>query len=288
MKIAIVTDSTSYLSKEQIEKNNITIIPIPVIIDNKIYNEGVDITTEEFYEKLKTSDSFPSTSQPSVGEMINLYDRLGSEGYDVVLSIHLTNTISGFVDNLKNIAPTIESTRVIPYDSGITVMLMGYLALEAAKMAKEEADIADIINRLDDLKTTLGEYFIVDDLQNLVRGGRLSNASAFIGSVLKIKPILTFDSVSNKIVAFEKIRSTKKAIKRVEDLFEEHRSSIDYPLRGLIIHANDEASALKWQVKMKKKYPDMTFDISYFGPVIGTHLGEKALALAWIKDFDQA
>ncbi|CAM2812606.1 DegV family protein [Dellaglioa algida] len=288
MKIAIVTDSTSYLSKEQIEKNNITIIPIPVIIDNKIYNEGVDITTGEFYEKLKTSDSFPSTSQPSVGEMINLYDRLGSEGYDVVLSIHLTNTISGFVDNLKNIAPTIESTRVIPYDSGITVMLMGYLALEAAKMAKEEADIDDIINRLDDLKTTLGEYFIVDDLQNLVRGGRLSNASAFIGSVLKIKPILTFDSVSNKIVAFEKIRSTKKAIKRVEDLFEEHRSSIDYPLRGLIIHANDEASALKWQVKMKKKYPDMTFDISYFGPVIGTHLGEKALALAWIKDFDQA
>ncbi|MCZ2492595.1 DegV family protein [Dellaglioa carnosa] len=288
MKIAIVTDSTSYLSKEQIEKNNITIIPIPVIIDNKIYNEGVDITTEEFYEKLKTSDSFPSTSQPSVGEMINLYDRLGSEGYDVVLSIHLTNTISGFVDNLKNIAPTIESTRVIPYDSGITVMLMGYLALEAAKMAKEEADIDDIINRLDDLKTTLGEYFIVDDLQNLVRGGRLSNASAFIGSVLKIKPILTFDSVSNKIVAFEKIRSTKKAIKRVEDLFEEHRSSIDYPLRGLIIHANDEASALKWQVKMKKKYPDMTFDISYFGPVVGTHLGEKALALAWIKDFDQA
>ncbi|MCZ2490950.1 DegV family protein [Dellaglioa carnosa] len=288
MKIAIVTDSTSYLSKEQIEKNNITITPIPVIIDNKIYNEGVDITTEEFYEKLKTSDSFPSTSQPSVGEMINLYDRLGSEGYDVVLSIHLTNTISGFVDNLKNIAPTIESTRVIPYDSGITVMLMGYLALEAAKMAKEEADIDDIINRLDDLKTTLGEYFIVDDLQNLVRGGRLSNASAFIGSVLKIKPILTFDSVSNKIVAFEKIRSTKKAIKRVEDLFEEHRSSIDYPLRGLIIHANDEASALKWQIKMKKKYPDMTFDISYFGPVIGTHLGEKALALAWIKDFDQA
>ncbi|MHC9532657.1 DegV family protein [Dellaglioa sp. L3N] len=288
MKIAIVTDSTAYLSKEQIEKNNITIIPIPVIIDNKIYNEGVDITTEEFYEQLKTSESFPSTSQPSVGEMINLYDKLGSEGYDIVLSIHLTNTISGFIDNLKNIAPTIESTRVIPYDSGITVMLMGYLALEAAKMANEEADIDAIIARLDDLKTTLGEYFIVDDLQNLVRGGRLSNASAFIGSVLKIKPILTFDSISNKIVAFEKIRSTKKAIKRVEDLFEEHRTSVDYPLRGLIIHANDEVAAVKWQVKMKKKYPDMTFDISYFGPVIGTHLGEKALALAWIKDFDQA
>ncbi|MHC9536399.1 DegV family protein [Dellaglioa sp. BT-FLS60] len=288
MKIAIVTDSTAYLSKEQTEKNNITIIPIPVIIDNKIYNEGVDITTEEFYEQLKTSESFPSTSQPSVGEMINLYDKLGSEGYDIVLSIHLTNTISGFIDNLKNIAPTIESTRVIPYDSGITVMLMGYLALEAAKMANEEADIDAIIARLDDLKNTLGEYFIVDDLQNLVRGGRLSNASAFIGSVLKIKPILTFDSISNKIVAFEKIRSTKKAIKRVEDLFEEHRASVDYPLRGLIIHANDEVAAVKWQVKMKKKYPDMTFDISYFGPVIGTHLGEKALALAWIKDFDQA
>lgn len=289
MKIAVVTDSTAYLTEQQVKDHHLFVVPIPVILDGQVYDEGVDITTEEFYQKLKTSETFPSTSQPPLGEMLKLYEDLGNEGYDAVISIHLASTISGFVTTLKNAASTIDNIQVVPYDSGITVMLMGYLAMEAARMARDpQVTVDQIIARLDDLKSTMDECFIVNDLQNLVRGGRLSNASAFIGSMLKIKPLLTFDADTNKITAFEKVRSLKKAYARAEQIFAETAERVDYPLRALIIHANDEPAAIAWRDKLQANYPDLPIDISYFGPVIGTHLGEKAIALAWIKDFDKA
>lgn len=284
MKIAVVTDSTAYLSDEELAANNITVVPIPVIIDGKSYREGIDISTEEFYDKLRNSQSFPSTSQPPVGEMIELYENLASEGYDVVISIHLSSTISGFLNSLQQIKDDIKGIRVIPYDSQVTVKLMGYLAIYASQLAKAGMDPDDIVAKLDDLRTTIGNYFIVDDLQNLVRGGRLSNASAFIGSILKIKPLLTMNTPSHEIEAFEKVRSTKKALARVEELFSHDMSKVDYPVRAMIIHANDEPAALKWRDKLAQEYPNIPFEISYFGPVIGTHLGEKALAIAWIQD----
>lgn len=286
MKIAVVTDSTAYLNKEQVEKYNIRVVPIPFIIDDKVYNEGIDITTEEFYEKLCTCEKFPTTSQPPVGELVELYESLADEGYDTVISIHLAGTISGFVRTLETTVKDAVSDRInlIPYDSKITVLLMGYLAIEASRMAQNGADLDDILKRLDHVRDTIDEIFVVDDLQNLVRGGRLSNASAFIGSVLRIKPLLTFDDKSDKIVAFEKVRSSKRALKRAEDLFDERIKGIDYPLRLIIFHGNDEAAALAWRDKLAKNHPDCPIDISYFGPVIGTHLGEKALALGWMED----
>ncbi|TPR13934.1 DegV family protein [Apilactobacillus timberlakei] len=287
MKIAIVTDSTSYLSKEEQEKYNINVVPIPVIIDGKSYNEGVDISTEEFYDKLRNSESFPSTSQPPMGEMVDTYNKLANEGYDAVISIHLASTISGFYNSLVSLAPTIENIKVIPYNSKLTVKLMGNLAIEAAKMAQDNQNIDDIVSKMDEIRATINEVFVVDDLQNLVRGGRLSNASAFLGSLLKIKPLLTFDDKTNEIVAFEKVRSRKKALKRTEEIFKEAVNNADYPIKAMVINANDPESGNVWAKKIKEMYPDMTVEQSYFGPVIGTHLGEKALALGWMIDSDK-
>ncbi|MFD1420831.1 DegV family protein [Lactiplantibacillus songbeiensis] len=287
MKIAVVTDSTSYLTPREVADNDIHVVPIPVIIDGKVYQEGVDITTEDFYANMKSFKSFPSTSQPPVGEMIEFYNKLGDQGYDAVISIHLASTISGFINSLENLRDEVDHIKLYPYDSQITVRLMGYLAIEAARMAKAGHTVEEILARLDDLRDSMGEYFIVDDLQNLVRGGRLSNASAFIGSVLRIKPILTFDD-KHEIVAFEKVRSTKKALARVEHLFAEAQAKIDYPLRAIIVQGNNLDAAQAWKAKLQQKYPDMPIDITYFGPVIGTHLGDKSLALAWLKDIDKA
>lgn len=287
MKIAVVTDSTAYLSQKQVAENEIYVIPIPVIIDGQVYHEGQDITTEDFYQKLKTTTTFPSTSQPSIGELINFYESLGKKGYDAVISVHLASTISGFVQTLKGIAPEIKGIEVHPFDSQITVMLMGNMVIAAARMAKAGASVTEILQKLEELRTTTNECFIVDDLQNLVRGGRLSNATALIGSVLKIKPLLTFERQTHKIVAFDKVRSMKRAMKRVERIFANAQQQVDYPLRLIVIHGNDEAAALLWQQELAEKYPQYQVDLSYFGPVVGVHLGEKALALAWMRDIDK-
>lgn len=288
MKIAVVTDSTSYLSQEDIERYHIHVVPIPVIIDGRSYNEGVDISTEEFWDKLRSSKSFPSTSQPPLGEMIQLYQQLGDEGYDTIISIHLASTISGFVNSLRQVNENLTNTHVVVYDSQITVKLMGYLAIEASKLAAAGKTVDEIVSRLDAVRATIDEVFVVDDLQNLVRGGRLSNASGFVGSLLKIKPLLTFDDESHEIVAFEKVRSRKKALLRVEDLFAEAVAAADYPLRAIIIDGNDPEGGDNWQKQIKNKFPEIPIERSYFGPVIGTHLGEKALALAWLIDTDKA
>ena len=163
---------------------------------------------------------------------------------------------------------------------------MGHLVMKAAQMAQAGAEPADIIATMDELQQTMDEYFIVDDLQNLVRGGRLSNASAIIGTMLKVKPILTFDNESNYIVPFEKVRSMKKAMARAEELFDQARAESKYPLRAMVIHANAEEAGAAWREDLQQRHPDMPIELTYFGPVIGTHLGAGALALAWIREPD--
>lgn len=287
MKIAVVTDSTCYLSQQDIDNNHLFIVPIPFIVDGKAYREGLDVTDKEAFQIIHDGESFPSTSQPALGDLINLYSKLADDGYNAVISIHLAGTISGLVNSLQSVAADLaDKIKIVPYDSKITVQLMGQLAIKAARMAQVGADLDAIIQELNQLRDTIDEYFMVDDLQNLVRGGRLSNASAFIGSVLKIKPLLTFDNESDEIVAFEKIRSAKKAIARIEQLFKEAKDNTDYPLRGFIFHVNNEKMAQKWYESIKKRYPDMPFEFGAFGPVVGAHLGDGALALGWMKDID--
>ncbi len=288
MKIAIVTDSTSYLPQEIVDKYHITVVPIEVVFNTKTYREDIDITTSQFYDLLQESPELPSTAQPSLGEMMNVYDKLAKEVYDTVISIHLASTISGFVNNLKSAAQTIDNINVVVYDSHITVRLMGYLAQEAARMAQENKSLDEIIDRLDSLRASIGESFVVDDLKNLVKGGRLSNASAVIGTVLNIKPLLEFDNQTHAIVAYDKVRSMKKAKLKAEEKLAKAMQEDDYPLRLLVIDADNKEAGDEWANELKEKYPNNTLERSYFGPVIGAHLGKGALAIAWIKDFDKS
>lgn len=283
MRIAIVTDSTAYLTAAEVAQYHISVIPIPVILDGHVYDEGRTIDSPAFYEKMRTSQSFPSTSQPPLGEVTRLYENLANEGYDTILSIHLASTISGFYNTLVGLAPTLKNVRLVPYDSHITVKLMGYLVIAAARMAAAGKTVDEIISTLDKLRATMDEVFIVNDLQNLVRGGRLSNASAVIGGLLKIKPLLTFND-EDKIVAFEKVRSIKKAYHRAEELFSERIANVDYPVRCLVIHANDPEEGQRWLADLAPRFPNVAFELNEFGPVVGTHLGEKAIAIAWMAD----
>lgn len=285
MKIAVVTDSTAYLSPEEAAANNIHVVPIPVTLDGQTYREGVDISTSDFYEKMANSSSFPTTSQTPIGQLMEVYQGLADDGYDAVISIHLTRAITGYLDTVEQLAKQMKDTiKIVPIDSHLTVKMMGYLALEAAKLASEGDDLDDIVKKVKEYRDTFNNVFVVDDLQNLVRGGRLSNASAFVGSILKIKPLLTMHTPTHAIEAFEKVRSMKKAKLRCEQIFDEDIAKLDYPVRAMVIHANVPEEGQKWLDKLQADHPDISFELSYFGPVIGSHLGQGALALAWMQD----
>ncbi|MCU7358291.1 MULTISPECIES: DegV family protein [Enterococcus] len=278
MKLAVVTDSSAFLPETIKNHSDLYIIPVPVIIDGKSYNEGVDIEADEYYDMLNSSKEFPTTSQPALGEVIELYENLAAKGYDTILSIHLSGGISGFVATLNTIKDEIDGVQVIPYDSKITSMPMGHMVESAIQMKDAGKTLEEIIQHLDMIRDNTYAYLIVDDLNNLVRGGRLTNGAALIGGLLKIKPILTFNN--GKIELFEKIRSSKKAFNRAEEVIGQRDEEIKRPVKLYVIHANNLVVAQEEKEKLAAKYPNADIEIGYFGPVIGTHLGEKAIGIA--------
>lgn len=278
MKLAVVTDSTAYLPDRIKQHEDLFIIPIPVILDGKIYNEGIDIEADEYYGLLNSSSEFPTTSQPALGEVIELYESIAAKGYDTILSIHLSAGISGFVSTLFSLKGNIKGIDLHPYDSKITSMPMGHMVEVALEGAENSTPIETILAKLDIIRDNTYAYLIVEDLNNLVRGGRLTNGAALIAGLLKIKPILTFED--GKIVLFEKIRSTKKAFTRSEKVIGQRSIEINHPVKLYVIHANNLSVAEEEKQKLQAQYPDAVIEIGHFGPVIGTHLGEKAIGIA--------
>lgn len=279
MKTAVVTDSTAYLTEDERARYNIRIVPLSVNLEDGTYEEEVTITASEFYEKVRGAKVFPKTTQPPVGKFVELFEEL-SKDYDEIVTIHLSSGISGTYHGAIQAGDMVDNVDVYAFDSEIACSVQGMFVIEAAKMAEQGASAKEILAKLEDLKKTMDAYFIVDDLAHLQRGGRLSAAAALIGGLLQVKPVLHF--VDTKIVPFEKIRTRKKALRRVEDLIAvavENYGS----LQATVIHSNCEEEGQAWMAQLQKDYPTVDFKFSYFGPVIATHLGEGALALGWMK-----
>lgn len=275
MKTAIVTDSTAYLSEETRKALNIHMVSLQVTFGGHSHKEA-ELTEEAFYQMAK--EEFPKTSQPPLGEFITLFTEL-SKHYDEVVSIHLSSGISGTYAGSQQAAAMVDGVEIHSFDSELTCALQGFYVVKAAKMARDGADAQSIITELNEMKKTLRAYFMVEDLKHLQRGGRLSSAQALVGGMLQIKPILHFQE--KVIVPFEKVRTRKKAMNRIVDLLKEDSKNGE-KLQGTIIHANRPEEAQQWRKRLEIECPDVDFEISYFGPVIGTHLGEGAMGLGWV------
>ncbi|WP_018664783.1 DegV family protein [Heyndrickxia acidiproducens] len=278
MRTAIVTDSTAYIPKEIRKQLHIHMIPLNVIINGKSYREEIDMTAQEFFEQMRNLKQLPTSSQPAIGEFVQLFEELAKD-YDAIISIHLSKKISGTYQGAVTAGEMADGVKVYPFNSGWSCMAQGFYAIDAAKMALEGKDPEKILARLEELKASTQAYFMVDDLSHLQRGGRLTGSQAVIGSLLKIKPLLTF--VDDEIVLFEKIRTQKKALNRIFEILGEDVAK-GRPLKSSIIHANREEQALEIKDELEKRYPQVDFSISYFGPVIATHLGEGAIGITWM------
>ncbi|GAA0285734.1 DegV family protein with EDD domain [Gracilibacillus halotolerans] len=280
MTVAIVTDSTAYISEELRKELGIHMVPLTVAFGNETYREEIDISADEFYHKVKEDGELPKTSQPSIGLVTEMLNELAKDHKEVIF-VTLSSGISGTYQTVTTANTMTDGIEAIPFDSEISCYAQGFYAIEAAKLAKQGKNSEQILLRLNEIKQAMRAYFVVDDLTHLQRGGRLNGAQAFIGSMLQVKPILHF--VDKKIVPFEKIRTKKKALKRVFELFAEDAVT-GVPIRAVVIHANRLEEAQTIKEELEKQYSNITVDISYFGPVIGTHLGEGAIGLGWYKE----
>ncbi len=280
MSIAIVTDSTAYIPDDLLEKFHIYTVPLSVVFGNESFREGIDLTTEQFYEKVKQNKDLPSTSQPAIGTFVELFEEL-SESYDAVISVHLSRQFSGTHDVAISAGTMVDNIEVYTFDSALSAMPQGLFAIAASELASEGKTAEEIMTYLEEMKEKTFAYFMVEDLSHLERGGRLNKGQALIGSLLNIKPILHI--VDGLIVPFEKIRTQKKALKRIMSMLEEDIENKNVK-RVVFIHANNLIKAEEMEKEFSKKHPEIETIISYFGPVIGTHLGEGSLGVSWYTE----
>ncbi|WP_298470802.1 DegV family protein [uncultured Psychrobacillus sp.] len=276
-KTVVVTDSTAYIPEEIRASLNIQMVPLSVVIGNETYREEIDINTTEFYDKIRNEKALPKTSQPSLGNFVTTFENLEKD-YDSIISVHLSSGISGTLAGAEQAGGMVEGIDVHTFDTEISCMVQGFYVIRAAEMAQAGETPEAILQELNKMKQSMRAYFMVDNLDHLHRGGRLNGFERVIGSVLQVKPILHFEN--KVIVPFEKVRTRKKAMKRIADMLEEDAKKYD-KIKATIIHANNEQEANAWKILLEAIMPNVEFTISYFGPVIGTHLGEGSMGLGW-------
>ena len=279
MRTAIVTDSTAYIPEEIRRQLDIQMIPLNVIFGDASYQEELELQADQFYIKVNEQAALPKTSQPAIGLFVKLFEDLSRE-YDAIISIHLSSGISGTYQTATAAAQMVDGARIYTYDSEISCAIQAFYVLEAARMAIAGKTPEEILPRMDEIKQSANALFVVDDLNHLQQGGRLSSAQAFIGSLLQVKPLLHFEN--KVIVPLEKIRTRKKALKRVIELFDEDARQ-GLPMEAVVIHANREEEAQEFAQQLREAYPHVEVGVGYFGAVIGTHLGEGTIGLGWYK-----
>lgn len=277
-KIAVIACSNACLDYID-HPYDIKIFRSTLHLGDEDYLDYVDMKAEDFYKRLEEDKSvFPSSSYMPIGQMIEIYENLEKEGYDKVLVISISKEMSGIYNAAQIAAKSVYELEVTVFDSMTVAYPEAMMALKACEMIKQGFDIPDIIPELEYIRDNNKIYFAVHTLTYLVKNGRLSNASGFIGGALKIKPVLTIDN--GKVETFDKIRTFTKAINKILDLYFEETAGKD--VIPFIVHANNEETRDYFIKKLKENDPKIT-EVRQMPltAVVGAHAGPKTIGLGY-------
>ena len=279
MKLAVITDSSAYLSAETLQREDLFVLDIPVNIDGEEYVEGVNLTAEEFYQKMAQASELPKTSQPSIAKLDEILTSLKEQGYTHALGLFLSSGISGFYQNIQYMVDDYEGLTIAFPDTLITSAPLGIMVESVFNWRDQGDDFAIIQDKLAIQISRTSAFIMVDDLDHLVKGGRLSNGAAILGNLLSIKPILYFND-QGVIEVYEKVRTEKKATKRLIEIIKETTASGQY--RIIVIHGNASEKAEELRQHLLESGVGTDISLATFGSVIGTHLGAGSIALGYI------
>lgn len=282
LKRIVCTTSTSCLDYYEHEEK-IDTIRIKIDIDGKLLDDGTEIKADVFYKKMVEDKKLvPKTSQPSLGELLEFFEKYISEGYDEVIVTTISSKLSGTYNGICQCAQMLaDKIKIYPFDTKTVCFMEGNFALEAARLLKQNIPTEDILKRLEQMKSENFLMFAVDSLECLVKNGRLSGAAGFLGSILKIKPLLGLTQ-EGTIESFEKIRTTKKALEAVCDRFKEYTEG--HKFEAFIMYTGDELKDF-FVKTIKGKLGLENLIESPCSPVVGCHVGPNAIGLGcFLKD----
>lgn len=277
----IVTESTADIPAALVDQYQIHLIPLRLFFGEESFADGVDIRPSEFYAKLAAADQLPTTSQPSPADYAAAYEKLLQDHPDSeIMSIHLSSGLSGTYQSAtigRSMLDDPEKVTVV--DSKSASYGYGLAVVRAAKLAQQGLSIPAIQTEIEKLLSSRELYFLVDDLEYLRKGGRIGRASAVLGTLLNVKPILSIDE-NGVIYSVDKVRGQKKAMARIVEMMRQNLTARKINLA--MGHTANQASCEPLVQMMREHYEIGEIVYSEVGPVIGTHTGAGTIAIyAW-------
>ena len=274
-KIALVTDSTCDLPESVVKDKNITVIPLNVHFGEETFLDGIDLQSKEFFEKLSTSEIHPQTSQPSVGRFVETYNDLLKK-HDSILSLHISSKLSATYNSALQAQKEIGNENIKVIDSMNGTLGLGAIVHHIADLNQKGESFENLVKEAEKIIPNAIFMGLVPTLEYLAKGGRIGKARAFMGSLLKIKPILS--AVDGEIQSVGKARTLIKGMDFTVDEMKNRKIS-----KLFIVHANHEERANLLKEKTKDLIDPKDVILAEFGPVVGTHLGPGAFGVGFIS-----
>lgn len=277
MSIRILTDSVSDLPESYQKQYNIEVLPLMVNFENESFRDGIDLKTEEFFKKLKEASKLPTTSQVNPGTFIETFERIVAAGDEAVV-ILMSSDMSGTYNAALSAVDYVGTDKISVIDSRAISFGYGLLVLEAARMAERGENREAIVKEISLQVNQMVNLFVVDTLEYLQKGGRLSAGEAFIGNLLSIKPIITIED--GKLKSLDKVRGRKKAVKWILDYLENEKIDLSDKTVGFF-HADDEEHMEEFIQEITQKHTPKEIIKSTVGTVVGTHSGPGCVAISF-------
>ncbi|CAD2071674.1 hypothetical protein GCM10007275_13850 [Jeotgalicoccus coquinae] len=283
MKIAYIVDSTASLSDELAGRSDVFQVHLSVTFrDGSIFKDTTDESElKSFYQRLAIEKEIPKSSQPQVGEYYEVVEEIISKGYDTIIALHIGKGISGTYQSAEMVLNEYKEEGKIEYsliDSNGTSFIIEHLLLQTIEQIEKGVSIEETVSKIEKLVEDTQIYLVVDDLNYLVKGGRLGAGSAFIGSLFKIKPVVYFADDGN-VKPFDKVRTNSRVIKLWEKLIEEAMDKFNGKIKIAIAHGNIAEEAHQIKKRFENMYPGISCRVGYLTPALGVHGGPGSKGL---------
>lgn len=277
-KIAWITDTAAQLDDAFIQEYNVHVLPLSVVFADGTYRESIDLTQEEFYDKLRSAKVSPKTSQPAIGEMLALYENLEAEGYDAAIALHLSKGLSGTFESAQS-ASKMTGLKVYPIDSKIGSFPMVKMIEAGNELLENGKEVEEVVAALEGMTAKAHLSFIPSSLNQLHKSGRVSGTQNFLSHLLNIKLVITFmDGIT---VMKEKVRSIKRAKNNVTDALRADMAA-GTVTEVAAIHCNNAADAETWKKEILEEFPDLKVEVVQLSVCVGVHAGEGTTGLSWL------
>lgn len=276
-RIAIVTDSTADIPSPLVEENEIHIAPQILIMGDRTWRDGVDIDSATFYELLRTSPDFPSTSQPRVVDFREMFLELAQESEGIAVVV-VSDELSGTLNSAQAAAASLPDIPIEVIDSRAVSMMLGFHVLAAARAAAAGGDLATVANAARSLIGKTHVYFVVDTLEYLHRGGRIGAAARLFGSALNLKPLLQI--MNGRVEPLARVRTQRKALGKVFELLDEQLAEGDRVHMSVLNVAAPETAA-RFMEQLEARFHPVEMIETECGPVVGAHAGPGTVGVAF-------